>query len=231
MQYALQGIEVLSYSIRNSKLGFFTMQVKLLNGKGEVERKTIFMRGPCVAMLVMLIPDDKEEQEERYVLFVEQPRFAAGSLVFRELPAGMVEENEDLEVAAAREIQEELGLEVEVDKLRNLTELVTGGTSDSPAPSGTGTIAELEKLPNAIYPSVGGCDENITYFAYEHKLSRTELKELDGRHKGLEQENERITVRVVPMRDLVRECLRDSKALNAKALWDAYKPRRKCEVT
>ena len=63
----------------------------------------------------------------------------------------------------------------------------------------------------------------MTCFAYERKITRKGLEELDGRHKGIEEENERTIVRVVPMRDLVKEGIRDSKVLNAKALWDHLK--------
>ena len=223
--YELQGIEVLSYDIWKSNLGFFTMHVALQKGD-KVEKNTIFMRGPYVAMLVMLTPYDEsgEGQEElkekwkedRYVLLVEQPRFAASSLMFRELPAGMIDDGEEPVVAAAREIEEETGLTVPPGELLNLTEMAMGGAPDS-------SIAEREKLPEAIYPSAGGCDENMTCFAYERKITRKGLEELDGRHKGIEEENERTIVRVVPMRDLVKEGIRDSKVLNAKALWDHLK--------
>lgn len=47
-------------------------------------------------------------QEEQYVLLTLQPRIAAASLSFPELPAGMVDSG-TFTGAAAKEIQEELG--------------------------------------------------------------------------------------------------------------------------
>jgi 8-oxo-dGTP pyrophosphatase MutT (NUDIX family) len=59
-----------------------------------------------------------------------QPRIAAASLGFAEIPAGMLDGN-SFKGTAAREIEEEAGLKVEESDLVNMTELaldnVTGG--------------------------------------------------------------------------------------------------------
>jgi len=75
-------------------------------------------------MLVVLQPDDlpAESQEEKHVLLTVQPRIAAGGLGFVELPAGMVDKG-TFGGTAAREIKEELGLDIPEDELTNLTEL------------------------------------------------------------------------------------------------------------
>jgi ADP-sugar diphosphatase len=66
-----------------------------------------------VAMMVILQPDDLPagSDKEKHVLLTVQPRIAAGSLGFCELPAGMVDAG-SFKGAAANEIQEELGLKI-----------------------------------------------------------------------------------------------------------------------
>ena len=82
------------------------------NKEGEYLPGAIFLRGASVGMLVLLQPDDlpRDSQKEKHVLLTVQPRIAAGGLQFVELPAGMVDKG-TFGGTAAREIEEELGLE------------------------------------------------------------------------------------------------------------------------
>ena len=61
---------------------------------------------------MILQPDDvpKGSQDEKHVVLTIQPRIAAASLAFPELPAGMVDDSGTFAGAAAKEIKEELGL-------------------------------------------------------------------------------------------------------------------------
>lgn len=204
------------------------------NAKDEQLPGSIFLRGPSVGMLVILQPEgptpktdkekaamkkaDREEYEkeyekekekcdnERYVLLTSQPRIAAGSLQFLELPAGMVDDK-TFNGAAANEIDEELGLKIPADDLINMSTLAipAGGEED---------------MPRAMFPSAGGCDEYIQLFLYEKKVPRKDLKEWTGKFTGLRDQGEKITLKLVKLEDLWWEGARDAKALAALSLWE-----------
>jgi 8-oxo-dGTP pyrophosphatase MutT (NUDIX family) len=126
-----------------------------------------------------------------------------------ELPAGMVD-GSTFVGTAAKEIKEELGLEIPQDELINLTELAIPDL-------------EGEEMPKAMFPSSGGCDECIPLFLHEKKVPRSTLKEWTGRLTGLRDEGEKITLKLVRVEDLWFEGARDAKALGALALWEGLK--------
>lgn len=163
-------------------------------------------------MLFLLVPDDVDtvpdsSDRERYAVLTVQPRVPAGSLALVELPAGMVDDGTFVG-AAAKEIQEELGVEIKEGELKCL--------SDMARPEEDGA----EELPLAMYPSPGGCDEHVTIFMHERKVPRSQLKEWTGKLTGLRDHGEKITLKLVPLRDLWREGSRDGKCLAALALWE-----------
>lgn len=164
-------------------------------------------------MLVMLIPDDAPpESDERYVVLTVQPRVPAGSLGFVELPAGMVDDAGSFKGAAAKEIEEELGITIHEDELTCLSELAS--------PNADGVD---EGLAAAMFPSAGGCDEHVTMYSHERRIPRGQLRDWSGRLTGLRSHGEKITLKVVPMKDLWREGARDAKALGALALWEGLR--------
>lgn len=164
-------------------------------------------------MLVMLIPDDAPPgADERYVVLTVQPRVPAGSLGFVELPAGMVDDAGNFKGVAAKEIEEELGLTISEDELTCLSDLA------APVETGDG-----EGLAKAMFPSAGGCDEHVTMYSHERRIPRAQLKEWSGRLTGLRDHGEKITLKVVPMKDLWREGARDAKCLGALALWEGLR--------
>lgn len=171
----------------------------------------VFLRGASVGMLVVLQPDDipKESPDEKHVLLTVQPRIAAGTLQFVDLPAGMVD-NGTFSGSAANEIKEELGLDIPEDELINLTELAI--------PHDT-----VEDLPQAMFPSAGGCDEYIPLFLHEKRVPRKQLQEWNGKLTGLREEGEKITLKLVKLEDLWWEAGRDAKALGAWALYQGLK--------
>lgn len=187
------------------------------NGAGETLPAISLLRGPSVAMLVMLVPDDvPADLDERYVVLTVQPRIPAGSLGFVELPAGMVDDAGSFKGAAAKEIEEELGITIGEDELVCLSDLAAAGGQTS------GDDGD-EKLPTAMYPSAGGCDEHVTLYSYERRIPRDQLKEWSGRLTGLRAHGEKITLKVVPLQHLWREGARDAKALGALALWEGLR--------
>lgn len=198
------------------------------NSIGQQLPAITFLRGPSVAMLVMLIPDDAPpDLDERYVLLTVQARVAAGSLAFVELPAGMVDDHGSFKGAAAQEIQEELQMAIHEDELVCLSKLA-GEAAREGEVEGEGGVGEgAENLADAMFPSAGGCDEHITIYSVEKRVPREQLREWSGRLTGLRDEGEKITLKVVPMKDLWKEGARDAKCLAAVALWEGLRRERK----
>ncbi|KAJ4157766.1 hypothetical protein NW754_009416 [Fusarium falciforme] len=214
--YALRSITIQSYDLFGPRVGFIKLTATVSNGAGETLPAAALLRGPSVAMLFMLVPDDAPpESDERYVVLTVQPRVPAGSLGFVELPAGMVDDMGSFKGAAAQEIQEELGVTIHEDELTSLSDLAIPNSDNT------------EGLANAMFPSPGGCDEHITIFSHERRIPREQLKEWGGRLTGLRSHGEKITLKVVPMRDAWREGARDAKCLAALALWQGLRQEKK----
>lgn len=148
-------------------------------------------------MLVIL--EDKETGEE-WVPLTIQPRVPVGSLTLVELPAGMLD-NDTFAGAAAKELKEECKIDIKEDQLINLGELALG--------SGKG----------ALYPSAGGCDESISLFACRKVVDKATIERFEGEKGELYEEGEKITLKVVRLKDLWKET-QDFKAL---AAWGLYK--------
>lgn len=218
--YALRSVTVQSFDLfGGNRVGFLKLVASVTNTAGESLPAAALLRGPSVAMLVMLIPDDAPPgSDERYVVLTVQPRIPAGSLGFVELPAGMVDDAGSFKGAAAKEMEEELGITIGEDELTCLSELAAAPEDADP---------EGEGLPRAMFPSAGGCDEYITIYSYERRIPREQLKEWSGRLTGLRSHGEKITLKVVPMKDLWREGARDAKALGALALWEGLRREKK----
>lgn len=221
--YSLRKVDIQSFDLfGGQRLGFLKLQADVSNGAGESLPGSVFLRGPSVAMLVLLVPDDVTSSEqvdaERRVVLTVQPRVPAGGLGFVELPAGMVDDSGTFAGAAAKEIEEELGgLVIEEAQLTNMSELA-GETKQR----GDGEYAD-ENLPEAVYPSAGGCDEFVPVFVHERRVPRRSLDDWAGKLTGLRDHGEKITLRLVRMRDLWREGRRDAKCLAAVALWEGLR--------
>ncbi|OHX00559.1 NUDIX domain-containing protein [Colletotrichum incanum] len=215
--YQLRAITVQAFDIFSSgRVGFLKVTADVTNGAGEGLPASVFLRGPSVGMLVTFIPDDApSESDERYVVLTVQPRVPVGSLSFVELPAGMVDDNGSFAGAAAKEIKEELGLEIHESELTCLSKLAGAGRS-------AGNEID-EGLAEAMYPSAGGCDEFVTLYSHERRISRGELKEWSGKLTGLRDHGEKITLKLVAMKDLWREGARDAKCLAALSLWEGLR--------
>ncbi|KAK2048782.1 NUDIX domain-containing protein [Colletotrichum somersetense] len=215
--YQLRAVTVQAFDMFGSgRVGFLKVTADVNNEAGERLPASAFLRGPSVGMLVMLIPDDAPpDSDERYVVLTIQPRVPVGSLSFVELPAGMVDDSGSFAGAAAKEIKEELGLEIHESELACLSELAGAGRS-------AGNEAD-EDLADAMYPSAGGCDEFVTLYSHEKRIPRGQLSEWSGKLTGLRNHGEKITLKLVAMKDLWREGARDAKCLAALALWEGLR--------
>lgn len=215
--YTLHSITIQSHDLFGPRIGFLKLTCSVTttstSSPAEWLPGAVFLRGPSVAMLVILSPDD--DPSERHVLLTVQPRIAAGSLAFVELPAGMVDDaSQTFAGQAAREIKEELGMEIAVEGLACLTDLAADAAAEEDGEEG---------LPRGVYPSPGACDEYIGVYAYERSVPREELGGWTGRLTGLREEGEKITLRLVRMDEVWKVAGRDGKTLAAVALWEGLK--------
>lgn len=182
--YVLRDIKIQAVDRFGKRIGFMKVVANITNSEGEYLPGAIFLRGASVGMMVLLQPDDlpADSQEEKHVILTVQSRVAAGGLQFVELPAGMVDGGSFVGTAA-REIQEEIGLEIPEDELVNLSELTI-----PESPKGE------EQSPRAMFPSAGGCDEYLPIFLHEKRVPREQLKEWTGKLTGLRSEGEKVSI-------------------------------------
>ncbi|RAH81840.1 hypothetical protein BO86DRAFT_419075 [Aspergillus japonicus CBS 114.51] len=215
--YVLRGIKIQAVDyFGGGRLGFVKLKAEVSNGSGETLPGSVFLRGGSVGMLLILQPDDvpPSNEDEKRVILTIQPRIPAGSLAFTEIPAGMLDDSGSFAGGAAQEIQEETGLTIPQEELIDLTALAL-----EPGAEGE----EGESLQKAMYPSAGGSDEFIPLFLCQKRMPRKEIDSLQGRLTGLRQHGEKITLKVVPLKDLWKEGVRDGKTLAAWALYRGLK--------
>lgn len=245
---------------REDKLGFMKISAKIETDpyvhEGEDDARAdwlpgaVFLRGGSVAMLIIVQPEDAKGEEEKFVILTIQPRIAAGSLAFAEIPAGMLDGN-TFKGTAASEIEEEAGLKVKENDLINLTELALEDISISPWRSGNSTThtefhpaneddddedsetqsfttttsakPATEATEIGIYPSPGACDEFIPLFLCQKRLTHKHMSWLKNKATGLPDEGENITLKLVPLDKAWRFLGRDAKALAALSLYENLK--------
>lgn len=213
--YVLRSVTIQAFDLFGpTRVGFVKLAATVSNAAGESLPAAALLRGPSVAMLVMLIPDDAASPDERYVVFTVQPRVPAASLGFVELPAGMVDDAGNFKGVAAQEMQEELGITIAEEDLKCLSDLAAEESESG---------AKGEDITAAMFPSAGGCDEHVTLYSYERKIPRSELQSWSGRLTGLREHGEKITLKIVPMKDAWKVGARDAKALGALALWEGLR--------
>lgn len=216
--YSLRSIDIQSVDyFGEQRIGFVKLRATVLNGSDEHLPGAVFMRGGSVAMLILLAPKDQPDSQE-YALLTIQPRIAAGSMGFVELPAGMIDDSGTFSGAAAKEIKEETGLDIQEDELIDMTKLAVKAAADN----GKEVLGEAH-LQEGVYPSPGGCDEFIPIFLVRKKIASNEIHGLKGKLTGLRDHGEKITLNLVKLEDLWKVGARDGKTLAAVALYDGLK--------
>lgn len=168
---------------------FVRMRVRAANASFE---QIVELRGGTSVMLVVLCCQGIE-----YTVLVRQARLATGCWDLAEIPAGMIDGG-SFGGAAARELDEELGL---VFSERELTDLTCG---------------------EGVYLSPGLLDEQARFYLAQREVTPAELAALRGKATGVAGEGESITLEVILLKDLVHRT-RDGKALIAWALYNACK--------
>lgn len=182
----------------NGRIGFIkfkSLVYKASNPEGRHVPGIVFMRGPSVAILIVLKCNGK-----KYTILTRQPRVPIANSCFTEIPAGVFD-GEAFGGVAAKELKEEVGLTINASDLVDMTKEVYG-----------------DRYPG-MYPSPGGCDEYIKLFLYEKEVSEAELNSFQNKATGLMEEGEYICLKVIELDDLVRETS-DAKALCALALYN-----------
>jgi ADP-sugar diphosphatase len=213
--YTLRNITIQSCDFfSGGRLGFVKLRAEVSNDAGEKLPGSVFLRGSSVAMLLVLQPEDAKDTPEEYVILTVQPRIPAGSLAFVELPAGMLDDNGTFTGAAAKEIKEETGLEIQEKELVDMTRLANQKTNN---------VTEQENLQDAVYPSPGGSDEFIPIFLSRRRMSRDEIEGLKGKLTGLRDGSEKITLKLCRLDELWKTGGRDGKTLAAVTLYEGLR--------
>ncbi|KAI9726585.1 MAG: hypothetical protein M1828_000952 [Chrysothrix sp. TS-e1954] len=214
--YALQDINIQAVDrFGGSRVGFVKLTATIKNSQGEKLPGSIFLRGGSVAMLVILQPDDvpASSETDKQVILTVQPRIPAGSLGMTEIPAGMLDDSGTFSGAAAKELKDEVDLEILEDELVDMTALAC-------SPQGG---EDQESLQAAVYPSPGGSDEFIPIFLCTKRVKRASLNQWTGKLTGLRDHGEKITLKLVRLEDLWREGVRDAKTLASWALYEGLR--------
>ncbi|KAK9461719.1 uncharacterized protein V1516DRAFT_622351 [Lipomyces oligophaga] len=216
--YRLKSIKVTDadyFGKAQAKLGFLKINALVENDQGQSLPGIVFLRGSSAAMLVLVYPSDNPkandpadyDDKNAMVVLTIQPRVAGATMSMVEIPAGMCDPSDVdhpggiLTFTARRELEEECGICVEAHDMRPLY------SSDTSAAKKGG-----------IYMSGGACDELIQFFYCKKLMDKHEIEKLRAHSGGAAEEREKITLRLIPLADLVKET-QDSKAIIAAALY------------
>ena len=154
----------------NGEVLFAMLEVDANTPEGDKIPPALFLKGHAASVLVCLID---QETKDKYVVLVRQRRICDGSHTY-EHPAGMVDAADDPQEVAAREVGEEIGLDVKP--------------------------GELTKLNNRLwFPSTGTSDEAMHYFFVERELPRQQIMDFHHKDMGVASELERITTAVTTL--------------------------------
>jgi len=131
---------------------------------------------------------------QKHILLCEQIRFPVGKKIV-EICAGMIDDSTHNVIGTVfKEIKEETGLEV------NQAELIPLGS---------------------IYPSPGGCDEEISLFACEKYITQKEFDIMTTKVYGNVHENELIKLKFEPF-ETFEDSLLEIKDVKAECCWYRY---------
>lgn len=195
----IRGVEIQTVDMFGPhKVGFIKVKADayLVSNGVEIPKAIpgiAFLRGDAVGILFALECEDGK----KYTILVEQPRIPVGDVTCLELPAGMIDDNDNVKGQAVAEIEEECGIKLEKSDLIALTEI-------------------------SILPSAGGCDECIDLFYVEKPITVREMEDMQGRLAGNREDGEHIMLQVVPF-DTAWKLSGDAKLLCSMFLYDKVK--------
>ena len=178
-----------------SKIGFIKFKADVVDNSGKVIPGVVFMRGGSVGILAVLTCKDK-----KYSVMTVQPRIPTGRFDFLEIPAGMLDGSGNFAGVAAKELEEELGIKIAEKDLTDLS--------------------ALAGCNQGVYLSPGASDETLRFFSFTREVTEGEMESMNGRCTGLISEGEQITLKIVPLDDLIT--VADAKTIVAYALYQKY---------
>ena len=154
-----------------------------------------FIRGGAVAVLMIV---EAAETGEKFLILTRQPRTPIGNSRALEIPAGMMDADNNFSDVVCKEIKEEVGLDVYPSEFVDLSGAFHGAAT-------------------GMYPSSGGCDEFLRLFSWRKKLPMAKITEMHNRRTGNAEEGEKIRIEIVKWDSLVHST--DAKALSAGCLF------------
>jgi 8-oxo-dGTP pyrophosphatase MutT (NUDIX family) len=179
--------------VKPDKLGFVKgkgIGIEVKTGK-QFASNIAFIRGGSVAVLIIVTI---EETREKMIILCKQLRFPVGSELI-EACAGMLDdqvEDAKVEGVAFKELREETGFDVKSQDLIKLGKII---------------------------PSGGGCDEEISLYAWETSIMESEYNEKLSRVFG--EGNESIQLKSYPYESF-DDTLDQIKDVKAECCWRRY---------
>ena len=206
--FRINGILIQSVDMFGPRVGFLKIKADLVNAQGLAVPSIAFLRGGSVAILV-IIEDAKTGKE--YTVLTRQARVPIGR-DFLEIPAGMMDDTDNFGGVAAKELEEETGIEINQRDLINLSDDICKTYQEM------FVKRDSRNPPSGIYLSPGGCDEFMTFYAYKTQMSSHDLKELEGKATGELSEGESIKLNAIELNKLPT-MIPDAKSQLAYALY------------
>jgi ADP-sugar diphosphatase len=178
-----------------SKVGFIKCKVDATRD-GSTIPGIVFLRGGMPAILVVL-----QHRKRKYTVVVRQARVPVCKSSMVEIPAGMLDDDGNFAGAAAKELKEQTGIQINETDLINMSQLAQ-------------TEAHL-----GVYSTCGGSDEYNPLFLYHKNISAEMLARIDGKLTGAAEEGEAIKLQILPLEQLWRMSP-DAKTLSAVCFYE-----------
>lgn len=148
----------------NGEVLFAMLTLDADTPEGDKIPPVCFLKGHAASVLVCLID---EQTGDKFVVLVRQRRISDGSHTY-EHPAGMVDTDDDPTDTAAREVGEEIGLDLRPDELTKLN-------------------------PALWFPSTGTSDEAMHFYFVEKTMPHEQIMSFHLKKIDSESDYERIT--------------------------------------
>ncbi len=191
-RFNVLSVQIQAVNMFGPRVGFLMFKADAVDAEGRMLPGVVFMRGGCVAILPVLICNGVQ-----YAVMTVQPRLPTGQFDFVEIPAGMLDGSGNFIGVAAKELEEELKLNVAANELIDMSQMAGHFRGH--------------------FPSPGGSDETIRVFCFVRQLTEAELQDFNGRLTGNLEEGEQITLKIMPLKDLWK--IPDGKTIVAYSLF------------